>query len=236
MAGEGTRFARRVLLVTGDTRYGDDTAAALREQRYEVRTARDGFEALVVLRGPLPDLLICELELPRMSGFELLSIVRTRFPQVAVIAVSNEYSAALPSGAIADVFIAKGNEKQFELLMAARDLIVESPLRAPTFKVDSAPVWIPRSFTGYVIITCPECLRSFSVAQPAAHTAGSQVVSCLACGAKSRYQVDPAVLVEEPLPTASAKDMVHKSKAAVSDTKETISRTKAILKRHKGKP
>jgi CheY-like chemotaxis protein len=54
---------------------------------YEVRTARDGFEALAVMRSgyPLPDLIITDLKMPSMSGFELLSVVRRRFSQIPVI-------------------------------------------------------------------------------------------------------------------------------------------------------
>jgi CheY-like chemotaxis protein len=38
-----------------------------------VRTARDGFEALAVLRGSIPDELVSDLRMPNMSGFELLA-------------------------------------------------------------------------------------------------------------------------------------------------------------------
>ena len=61
-------------------------SAALEEFGYEVRTAEDGFSALAEIRLEVPDLLISDLHMPRMSGFELLSVVRRRFlrtfPQV----------------------------------------------------------------------------------------------------------------------------------------------------------
>jgi CheY-like chemotaxis protein len=53
---------------------------------YEVRTSEDGFSALVQLRAALPDLIVSDLRMPNMSGFELLSIIRRRFPQIPVIA------------------------------------------------------------------------------------------------------------------------------------------------------
>ena len=189
MARGTTRFVRRLLVVTSDQKEFERVAASFRKQQYEVLGAQDGFEALLVLRGALPDLLICELTLPRMSGFELLSVVRSRFPQIAVIATSDEYNAAtLPGGTIADAFVSKGPNEEFELLMTARDLIADSPLRATKPKAELAPVWIPRSSTGYVIITCPDCLRSFSVAQPERAAAGALQETCLACGTKIHYQ------------------------------------------------
>ncbi|HYL95447.1 MAG TPA: response regulator, partial [Terriglobales bacterium] len=63
---------------------------ALQGEGFEVITARNGFEALNVLRGARPDVLITELNLPHMSGFELLSVVRRRFPLLSVIATSGE--------------------------------------------------------------------------------------------------------------------------------------------------
>ena len=102
------QFPRRVLLVDSDSRFCQRCSGKLRKQGYEVLAANDGFAALLVLRGGNPDLIIAELSLPRMSGFELLSIVRSRFPQIAVIAISGEYTpVTVPYQAICDAFIAK---------------------------------------------------------------------------------------------------------------------------------
>src|SRR5580704_17236933 len=77
---------------------------------YTVRTAADGFDALATIRDRAPDILISDLNMPRMSGFELLSIVRRRFPSIAVIAMSGAYSGmAVPKGIAADAFYAKGS-------------------------------------------------------------------------------------------------------------------------------
>src|ERR1700710_2895228 len=81
-----------------------------KESGYTVRTALDGFAALTLLRERVPDILISDLNMPRMSGFELLSIVRRRFPSVAVIAMSGSFSGlAVPLGVAADAFYAKGS-------------------------------------------------------------------------------------------------------------------------------
>ena len=70
----------------------------LAARSFDVQTAEDGFEALLALRGALPDVIITDLKMPHMSGFELLSIVRKRFPQIPTIAISGEYNGTKPLG------------------------------------------------------------------------------------------------------------------------------------------
>jgi CheY-like chemotaxis protein len=55
---------------------------------YDVAVAADGFEALSQLGKTLPHIVVSDLEMPRMSGFELLSVVRRRFPQILTVAMS----------------------------------------------------------------------------------------------------------------------------------------------------
>jgi CheY-like chemotaxis protein len=47
--------------------------------------------------------------MPRLSGFELVEILRERFPRVPVIAVSGNFSGQeMPANVTADAFISKG--------------------------------------------------------------------------------------------------------------------------------
>ena len=55
---------------------------------YEVSKAEHGFSALLQLRRDVPDLILSDLNMPQMSGFEFLSVVRRRFPDVLVVAMS----------------------------------------------------------------------------------------------------------------------------------------------------
>ena len=57
---------------------------------YKVRTAADGFSALEEMGTELPDVLISDLEMPRMTGFEPLVVVREHFPDVKVIAMKRD--------------------------------------------------------------------------------------------------------------------------------------------------
>lgn len=156
-------FAYRVLVVDDDPRVIHASRLILEAKGYEVRSAADGFEALVELRRSMPDVIISDLRMPNMSGFEFLSVVRRRFPHIPVIAISGEFNGESPAGVIADAFFTKGQYEPNELFRKIAELMEQSPLRPNLAKPDRAPVWIPRGDTGYFVVTCTDCLRSFSV-------------------------------------------------------------------------
>ena len=115
-------------------------AQLLRRQGYEVDTAEDGFDALLKLQQMLPDVIISDLNMPKMSGFEFLSVVRRRSPQISVIASSGAYgSEAAPTGALADDFYAKGDEDPETLVSRVAALIETSAARASTHQDRSGP-------------------------------------------------------------------------------------------------
>lgn len=43
---------------------------------YEVLTARDGLEGLALLRGQRPDIVLCDIEMPRLDGLGLVAAAR----------------------------------------------------------------------------------------------------------------------------------------------------------------
>ena len=62
-----------------------------------MRSAEDGFSALEEIRRLTPDVLLSDLNMPHMSGFELLSVVRRRFPAIYAIAMSGAFSWPVPA-------------------------------------------------------------------------------------------------------------------------------------------
>jgi len=99
----------RLLVVDDEPDIREVTSAMLAEDGYEVLTARDGQEALEILPQFRPDLVVTDLRMPRLSGFELLKIMRERFPRLPVIAVSGDFSGQeMPPNITADAFISKG--------------------------------------------------------------------------------------------------------------------------------
>src|SRR5207248_5334274 len=101
-------FPLSLLLIDDEPLNRDLFQSSLSAQGYEVEVAEDGFAALAQMHGALPDLIISDLKMPNMSGFEFLSIARRRFPQIPTIAVSGEFHPPIePLGVIADAFLSK---------------------------------------------------------------------------------------------------------------------------------
>ena len=187
-------YPTRVLVVDDEPVILQTLGAILEGSGHQVRTAADGFIALKLLRETLPDLIISDLRMPGMSGFELLSIVRRRFPHIPVIAISGEYvMEGMPAGLLADVFLQKGGYTPDELFKKIRELLADGPVRPHLAKLTKAPLWIPRRDTGYIVATCPECLRSFPV-DDSSTGAELRKTECPSCETPVEYLVDASVL------------------------------------------
>ncbi len=187
-------FQIRILVVDDEPIILETMTAILESEGYTVRTAEDGFAALAVLRNTQPDLIISDLRMPSMSGFELLSILRRRYPHIPVIAISGEFILdGMPAGVLMDAFFQKGDYTQAQLFETIRSFVAECPIRPHLGKVDRAPLWIPRKDTDYVVVTCTECLRSFPTADASTGTQVHQA-ECPSCGTVIQYLVDSAVL------------------------------------------
>jgi CheY-like chemotaxis protein len=103
-----------VLLVEDDGDLRRALAALLAQTGYRVRTAWDGVSALLEMENGLPDLIVSDLYMGRMSGFELLPIIRLQFPEIPLIAMSGAFSSnQVPAGVVADGFYQKGTHPVF---------------------------------------------------------------------------------------------------------------------------
>src|SRR5438045_8037396 len=196
---------RHILVVDDDESVREVFTVMLQEKGYQVATAKNGFDALVKLKEVvIPDVIISDLNMPEMSGFEFLSVVRRRFPKISAIASSGAYgSRGVPTGVLADAFYAKGGENSNILLNSVAELIRTSAARAVAQQEGSAPVWIPRNGKDskgvpYVVITCTECLRSFPLNITTEQNPKVVETPCLFCGNKVKYIIDFSLSVASP--------------------------------------
>jgi CheY-like chemotaxis protein len=156
----------RLLIVDDDSALRHLLSVILTHSGYEIRSAQDGFSALEAIRIEMPDVLLSDLYMPGMSGFELLSVVRRRFPMIPVIAMSSAYSGSeVPAGIAADAFYEKATDLNALLQMVRGvDYLPDGP--RPTSRNVMAPVWVAwKTDDGdgkNIMLSCPECLRNFS--------------------------------------------------------------------------
>jgi DNA-binding NarL/FixJ family response regulator len=71
----------QILVVDDDPGVRGSVAMTLMAAGYDIIAAEDGFRALSQLRKNLPDVIPSDLDMPGMPCFELLSVVRRRFPE-----------------------------------------------------------------------------------------------------------------------------------------------------------
>jgi len=102
----------RILVVDDETQITRVLKTTLQSQGYEVKTATDGESALNFAVDWIPDLIVTDLSMPRMSGIELTRAVRER-SQVPIIVLSvreEEKSKIDALDAGADYLVCQGTE------------------------------------------------------------------------------------------------------------------------------
>ena len=95
---------------------------------YRVRVAVDGVEALAVLRAETADLVIADIEMPRLNGFGLLEAMKkdqslARIPVIVVTSLERREDQERGLALGADAYIVKRKFDQEELLAVIRQIL-----------------------------------------------------------------------------------------------------------------
>ena len=180
--------SRRVLFVDDEPAIRFTTSLLLKSAGYEVVLAEDGEKAIEAMRGQLPDVVISDLRMPGMSGFDLLARVRKKFPTVRLIAISAHYNdTTVPKDLPADAFFEKGSYSVSELIGKLNDLLAPAP-----------PMGAARLYRPGEVAQFSGIYRSIhsghAVAKPeVVGVAGDRFQPCDSCGSEVSY------VLQEPL-------------------------------------
>ncbi|UJF18673.1 response regulator [Vibrio sp. SS-MA-C1-2] len=95
--------AKEILLVEDDAVFSHIITQFLVQQGYEVRHAEDGIKALQELKIKLPDIMLCDLQIPYVTGMEVVEEVSRKAPALPIIVISgtgdmNDVAKALRLG------------------------------------------------------------------------------------------------------------------------------------------
>jgi two-component system sensor histidine kinase and response regulator WspE len=122
----GERSRRRVLVVDDSPIVRDLLTELLTSVGLEVRSAGDGAAALHTLAEHPVDLIVCDVEMPVMDGFELLRRLRDRGERVPVVMVTTRGSVtdrAMAAALGADALIVKSEFENAHLLETVRRFV-----------------------------------------------------------------------------------------------------------------
>lgn len=77
---------KKILVIDDDKHLQSDLATILQLEGYETYTADNGQEGLQAAQRHHPDLILCDVNMPVLNGFDMLTSLR-RDPQIASIPV-----------------------------------------------------------------------------------------------------------------------------------------------------
>jgi two-component system chemotaxis response regulator CheY len=85
----------RVLVVDDDILMREVLKALLRDEGFAVAgEARDGQSALSLLERARPDIVCLDVNMPGMSGLDVLKNIRAKFPEIRVVMITGDSSMA----------------------------------------------------------------------------------------------------------------------------------------------
>jgi two-component system sensor histidine kinase and response regulator WspE len=134
LAGSGEhqqRQARRILVVDDSLTVREMERKLLQGRGYQVEVAIDGIDGWNLVRSGAYDLLITDVDMPRMDGIELVGLIRNdidlhKLPVMIVSYKDRPEDRARGMEAGADYYLTKGSFHDETLLDAVFDLIGEA--------------------------------------------------------------------------------------------------------------
>ena len=122
----------KILLVEDDNNLREIYEARLQAEGYVIASAKDGEEALVVAKSEKPDLIISDVMMPKISGFEMLDILRntpelrdTKVIMLTALGQAEDQSRASHLGA--DRYLVKSQVTLEDIVKEAHELLEDTP-------------------------------------------------------------------------------------------------------------
>ncbi len=138
----------KVMLVEDDNNLREIYEARMQAEGYDVVSAKDGEEALVVAKAESPELIISDVMMPKISGFEMLDILRNtdglkdvKVIMLTALGQADDQQRADRLGA--DRYLVKSQVTLEDIVNVAHQLLNDVPTVAEPAAAASEPVAAP---------------------------------------------------------------------------------------------
>ncbi len=128
----------RILVVDDESQITRVLRMSLTAQRYDVRVANEGEAAIEIMKDWTPDLVITDLQMPRMDGLTLCKEIRTRsgVPIIVLSVKGDDVTKVKALDLGADDYVTKPFSMN-ELLARVRANLRRAPVGTPDSKIQA---------------------------------------------------------------------------------------------------
>jgi DNA-binding response OmpR family regulator len=124
--------AKRILLAEDDRFLRRAAEARLRQQGFEVLTATDGEEALRVARAEHPDLVLLDVVMPQLQGFDVLKALKrdavtSRIPVIVLSNLGQEHDVEQAIALGAEAYLIKAHLSLQDLVQKIDATLASEP-------------------------------------------------------------------------------------------------------------
>src|SRR5215469_2006229 len=97
------------------------------QEKFAVQTASDGQEGIEKMKAQLPDIIVLDLIMPKVNGFEFLKIIKAdpSFKNIPVLVLTNIYADAadLVQNWGVEYFLLKSNQTPESIVAKVKELL-----------------------------------------------------------------------------------------------------------------
>lgn len=183
----------KILLVEDDKSLREIYGVRLLAEGYQIASAGDGEEALAMAVKEKPDLIIADVMMPKISGFDMLDILRSTpetkdIKVIMMTALSSEDQRARGESLGANRYLVKSQVGIEDVVRTVHDVLADSPVAAtPAIPQFGAPA--PSAVT-----TTAQPTPAAKTAEPSAFTPQPTTMAPQAAAAQMPAQTPPTMM------------------------------------------
>src|SRR6218665_3133513 len=134
----------KILLVEDDKSLREIYGVRLMAEGYEIVSAGDGEEALAMAIKERPDLIVSDVMMPKISGFDMLDILRStsetkNVKVIMMTALSSEDQRARGEALGADRYLVKSQVGIEDVVRTVHDVLADAPVSQPSAQAFGPP-------------------------------------------------------------------------------------------------